>query len=167
MAAVDATTHQEVGIMQIVNLFDDEANFDRLRACRSEQEVLDLIKNAPRRLFKRNTIMSLPMLQVALDNQTLASAYETTRLIAEEVDIIEVGTILCVGEGVRAVRDLKALYPHKIVLADAKNCRCRQDPVADVLRSQRRLGHGDLLRRYQHRQRGAGCRQRVQRRCAN
>ena len=106
--------------MQIVNLFDDEANFDRLRACRSEQEVLDLIKTPPRRLFKRNTIMSLPMLQVALDNQTLASAYETTRLIAEEVDIIEVGTILCVGEGVRAVRDLKALYPHKIVLADAK-----------------------------------------------
>ncbi len=47
MAAVDATTHREVGIMQIVNLFDDdEANFDRLRACRSEQEVLDLIKNA-------------------------------------------------------------------------------------------------------------------------
>ncbi len=62
--------------------------------------------------------MSLPMLQVALDNQTMDSAYETTRLIAEEVDIIEVGTILCVG--VRAVRDLKALYPHKIVLADAK-----------------------------------------------
>ncbi|BBU87358.1 hypothetical protein EIMP300_87580 [Escherichia coli] len=40
--------------------------------------------------------MSLPMLQVALDNQTMDSAYETTRLIAEEVDIIEVGTILCV-----------------------------------------------------------------------
>ncbi len=35
------------------------------------------------------------MLQVALDNQTMDSAYETTRLIAEEVDIIEVGTILC------------------------------------------------------------------------
>ena len=46
MAAVDANTHQEVGIMQIVNLFDDEANFDRLRACRTEQEVLDLIDNA-------------------------------------------------------------------------------------------------------------------------
>lgn len=63
---------------------------------------------------------SLPMLQVALDNQTLSDAYQTTRLIADEVDIIEVGTILCVAEGVRAVRDLKALYPHKIVLADAK-----------------------------------------------
>ena len=32
--------------------------------------------------------MSLPMLQVALDNQSMSSAYETTRLIADEVDII-------------------------------------------------------------------------------
>src|SRR5471030_2026814 len=63
---------------------------------------------------------SLPMLQVALDNQSMDDAYRTTRLIANEVDIIEVGTILCVAEGVRAVRDLKALYPEKIVLADAK-----------------------------------------------
>lgn len=46
LAAVDARTHQEDGIMQIVNLFDDEANFDRVRACRSAQEVLDLIDNA-------------------------------------------------------------------------------------------------------------------------
>ncbi len=63
---------------------------------------------------------SLPMLQVALDNQSMDDAYQTTRLIASEVDIIEVGTILCIAEGVRAVRDLKALYPEKIVLADAK-----------------------------------------------
>ncbi|HAM8430097.1 TPA: PTS ascorbate transporter subunit IIA [Escherichia coli] len=28
---------------KIVNLFEDEENFDRLRACRTEQEVLDLI----------------------------------------------------------------------------------------------------------------------------
>lgn len=46
LAAVDARTHQEDGIMQIVNLFEDEANFDRLRACRTAQEVLDLIDNA-------------------------------------------------------------------------------------------------------------------------
>lgn len=38
--------------------------------------------------------MSLPMLQVALDNQTMDSAYETTRLIAEEVDIIEVLSLI-------------------------------------------------------------------------
>lgn len=46
MAAVDANIHQEVGIMQIVNLFEDEANFDRLRACRTAQDVLDLIDAA-------------------------------------------------------------------------------------------------------------------------
>lgn len=77
--------------------------------------------------------MSLPMLQVALDNQTMDSAYETTRLIAEEVDIIEVGTILCVGEGVRAVRDLKALYPHKNRTGRRQNCRCGQNPFSYVL----------------------------------
>ncbi|MBF7996705.1 PTS ascorbate transporter subunit IIA [Rahnella laticis] len=43
LAAVDANAHQEVGIMQVVNLFDDEANFDRLRACTTAQQVLDLI----------------------------------------------------------------------------------------------------------------------------
>ncbi|WON76765.1 PTS ascorbate transporter subunit IIA [Serratia sp. UGAL515B_01] len=43
MAAVDAKTHQEVGILQVVNLFDDEGNFERLRSCRSPQQVLDLI----------------------------------------------------------------------------------------------------------------------------
>ena len=46
LAAVDARTHQEDGIMQIVNLFEDEANFDRLRACRTAQQVLDLIDSA-------------------------------------------------------------------------------------------------------------------------
>lgn len=50
----------------------------------------------------------------------MSSAYETTRLVAEGVDTIEVGTILCVTEGVCAARDLKVLYPHKIVLAGAK-----------------------------------------------
>jgi len=43
LAAVDANAHQEVGIMQVVNLFEDDANFDRLRACTSAQQVLDLI----------------------------------------------------------------------------------------------------------------------------
>lgn len=45
LAASDVNAHQEVGIMQIVNFFEDERNFDRLRACRSEQDVLDLIDN--------------------------------------------------------------------------------------------------------------------------
>lgn len=111
--------------------------------------------------------MSLPMLQVALDNQTMDSAYETTRLIAEEVDIIEVGTILCVGEGVRAVRDLKALYPHKIVLADAKIADAGKILSRMCFEANADLGDRDLLCGYQHRKRRAGCGKRVQRRRAD
>lgn len=43
LAAIDANAHLEVGIMQVVNLFEDEANFDRLRDCTTAQQVLDLI----------------------------------------------------------------------------------------------------------------------------
>lgn len=43
LAATDANAHQEIGIMQVVNLFEDEANFDRLRACTTAQQVLALI----------------------------------------------------------------------------------------------------------------------------
>lgn len=46
LAAVDAHTHQEVGIRQIVDLFEDEANFTRLRACRAPAQVLALIDSA-------------------------------------------------------------------------------------------------------------------------
>ncbi len=119
MAAVDANTHQEVGIMQSSTCLKmRKISTVYVPAVPSRKYWISL--TAPTRQLKKELKMSLPMLQVALDNQTMDSAYETTRLIAEEVDIIEVGTILCVGEGVRAVRDLKALYPHKIVLADAK-----------------------------------------------
>ena len=37
------TIHVSLVSKKIVNLFEDEENFDRLRACRTEQEVLDLI----------------------------------------------------------------------------------------------------------------------------
>lgn len=63
---------------------------------------------------------NLPMLQVALDNLTLADALKSTRLVYEAIDVIEVGTILCCAEGMDAVTNLKALYPDKIVLADIK-----------------------------------------------
>ena len=41
MAAVDANTHQEVGIMQIVNLFDDEANFLDITSQKREKNKND------------------------------------------------------------------------------------------------------------------------------
>lgn len=63
---------------------------------------------------------NLPMLQIALDNLTLADALKSTRLVYEAIDVIEVGTILCCAEGMSAVRNLRALYPDKILLADIK-----------------------------------------------
>lgn len=64
--------------------------------------------------------MSVPLLQIALDNITLSGALKSAKAVGEEVDIIEAGTILCLAEGMEAVRCLRALYPEKIILADTK-----------------------------------------------
>jgi 3-dehydro-L-gulonate-6-phosphate decarboxylase len=64
--------------------------------------------------------MTLPMLQLALDNRSLADALKATRILAAEVDVLEAGTILVCAEGMPAVSALKALYPDRIVLADIK-----------------------------------------------
>ncbi|MGL5123589.1 MAG: 3-keto-L-gulonate-6-phosphate decarboxylase UlaD [Fusobacteriaceae bacterium] len=74
-----------------------------------------------------------PLLQVALDNNTLSGALKSANSLGNIVDIIEAGTILCLQEGMEAIRCLRALFPHKIILADtkcadaggtvAKNCR--------------------------------------------
>ena len=61
-----------------------------------------------------------PMLQIALDTFDLDSALRTTRLVHDVVDIIEVGTILCLAEGLSAVKTIKTLYPDKLVLADVR-----------------------------------------------
>lgn len=64
--------------------------------------------------------MALPNLQIALDNNTLSDAIKSISKVGNEVDIIEAGTILCLTEGMEAVRCLRALYPDKIILADTK-----------------------------------------------
>ena len=64
--------------------------------------------------------MSIPLLQIALDNTTLSGALKSAKAVGNEVDIIEAGTILCLAEGMEAVRCLRALYPDKIILADTK-----------------------------------------------
>lgn len=61
-----------------------------------------------------------PKLQIALDNLDFPSAIEAVKDVVQEIDIIEVGTILLCAEGKRAVTYLKTLFPEKIVLADAK-----------------------------------------------
>jgi 3-dehydro-L-gulonate-6-phosphate decarboxylase len=66
--------------------------------------------------------MSLPapLLQLALDVLDLPSALRLLSRAAGEVDVIECGTILILGEGLRAVREVRALYPDKTVLADVR-----------------------------------------------
>lgn len=61
-----------------------------------------------------------PKLQVALDNVSLQDALAAIRPIGDVIDVIEVGTILHVAEGLEPVRCLRALYPDKLILADIK-----------------------------------------------
>lgn len=61
-----------------------------------------------------------PLLQVALDNNTLSDALKSANALGEVVDVLEAGTILCLQEGMEAVRCLRALFPEKIILADTK-----------------------------------------------
>ena len=64
--------------------------------------------------------MAIPLLQIALDNTSLSGALKSAKAVGDEVDIIDAGTILCLAEGMEAVRCLRALYPDKIILADTK-----------------------------------------------
>ncbi|MGC6768333.1 3-keto-L-gulonate-6-phosphate decarboxylase UlaD [Enterococcus sp. LJL128] len=64
--------------------------------------------------------MSRPNLQVALDHSDLASALADIVKVGEVVDIVEVGTILCLQAGEEAIRCIRALYPDKRVIADTK-----------------------------------------------
>jgi 3-hexulose-6-phosphate synthase len=59
-------------------------------------------------------------LQVAMDVATLDEALALSRLVADYVDIIELGTPLIKHEGVAAISAIKAAYPDKIIFADMK-----------------------------------------------
>lgn len=64
--------------------------------------------------------MAKPQLQLALDHTNLESALQTVKILHPYIDIIESGTILCVSEGMKAVRELRALYPDHTLVADLK-----------------------------------------------
>ena len=64
--------------------------------------------------------MNKPLLQIALDTYDLPSALGPLQKAAAHIDVIEVGTILCLAEGMHAVRAIKSLFPNKIVLADVR-----------------------------------------------
>lgn len=64
--------------------------------------------------------MSRPLLQLALDHTNLQAAQRDVVLLQNHVDIIEAGTILCLTEGLAAVKALRAQCPDKIIVADWK-----------------------------------------------
>ncbi len=59
-------------------------------------------------------------LQFAMDVATLDEALVLSRLVAEHVDIIEIGSPLIKNEGVTAIRAIKASYPDKTIFADMR-----------------------------------------------
>jgi 3-dehydro-L-gulonate-6-phosphate decarboxylase len=64
--------------------------------------------------------MELPKLQLALDTLDLPSALAPLQKASYHLDVIEVGTILCLAEGMHAVRVIRSLFPKKILLADVR-----------------------------------------------
>ena len=64
--------------------------------------------------------MDKPKLQIALDNYDLPSALAPLQKAASHIDVIECGTILCLAEGMHAVRIIRSLFPEKTILADVR-----------------------------------------------
>ncbi|ECJ3937475.1 3-keto-L-gulonate-6-phosphate decarboxylase UlaD [Salmonella enterica subsp. salamae] len=64
--------------------------------------------------------MSRPLLQLALDHINLQTAQRDVALLRDHVDIVEAGTILCLTEGLGAVKALRDQCPNKIIVADWK-----------------------------------------------
>lgn len=69
---------------------------------------------------KRGQDMTPPRLQIALDKTDLPGALAPLQRAASRIDIIECGTVLILAEGLRAVREIRALFPDKDILADIR-----------------------------------------------
>lgn len=61
-----------------------------------------------------------PRLQMALDVTTLPEALRPLNRAIDQIDVIECGTVLIIAEGLRAVQEIRALYPDKPILADIR-----------------------------------------------
>ena len=64
--------------------------------------------------------MSRPLLQLALDHSSLEAAQRDVTQLKDSVDIVEAGTILCLNEGLGAVKALREQCPDKIIVTDWK-----------------------------------------------
>ena len=91
--------------------------------------------------------MTRPRLQIALDLTDLPSALAPLQRAAPEIDIIECGTVLVLAEGLRAVREIRALFPGQGDPGRHADRRGREAAFADGLRGRgvARLGGGRRL----------------------
>ena len=64
--------------------------------------------------------MPRPLLQLALDTFDMPSALAPLQKAADHIDVIEVGTVLCLSEGMHAVRIIRSLFPDRTLLADVR-----------------------------------------------
>ena len=62
-----------------------------------------------------------PVVQISLDLTNVPEAISTAKVAIEAgVDWLEVGTPLIISDGMRAVKELRAIYPHVPIVADLK-----------------------------------------------
>ena len=64
-----------------------------------------------------------PFLQLALDVLDIDIALEAARRTRESVEVIEAGTLLCLSEGMPAVRALRREFPDKTIVGDVRIVR--------------------------------------------
>lgn len=64
--------------------------------------------------------MSSVQVQLALDTLTTAEALAAATAAADSIDVIEAGTVLCLSEGLHAVRALRAEFPDAPIVADIR-----------------------------------------------
>ncbi|MFO1291778.1 MAG: orotidine 5'-phosphate decarboxylase / HUMPS family protein [Rubrivivax sp.] len=70
------------------------------------------------------------MLQLALDMHPLEAALAAAAAAGDRVDVLEAGTLLCVAEGMHAVRALRRAYPDKPIVADIRIARAGRNLAA-------------------------------------
>lgn len=59
-------------------------------------------------------------LQLALDLVDIPQAKQVIQEVEPYIDIVEIGTPVVINEGLKAVKEIKAAFPHLTVLADLK-----------------------------------------------
>lgn len=59
-------------------------------------------------------------MQISYDFTNLSQALEIAKKTAPFADIIEIGALLIIAEGVKAIKEFKGAFPDKPILADAK-----------------------------------------------